>query len=127
MKNSPQRKTIRLERELYQGKDQAFFITIRTHDNRSLLDEFGELVFKSVMEGPLNRECDLMAVCVMLDHIHLLMAPLSENLIDLIGRWKSYTTHLMCSSIPATERGLRFLLSKRRQVGSPSSQETGTQ
>ena len=29
------------------------------------------------------------------DHVHLLMAPISENLIDLIGRWKSYTTRLM--------------------------------
>jgi len=29
------------------------------------------------------------------DHIHLLLAPISENLIDLIGKWKSYTTHLI--------------------------------
>ena len=36
-----------------------------------------------------------MAVCVMPDHVHLLIALISENLIDLIGRWKSYTTHLM--------------------------------
>jgi putative transposase len=36
-----------------------------------------------------------MAVCVMPDHIHLLLAPVKENLIDLIGRWKSHTTHLI--------------------------------
>ncbi len=36
-----------------------------------------------------------MAVCVMPDHVHLLMASISESLIDLIGRWKSYTTRLL--------------------------------
>jgi REP element-mobilizing transposase RayT len=37
----------------------------------------------------------VMAVCIMPDHIHLLLAPISENLVDLIGKWKGYTTHLM--------------------------------
>jgi putative transposase len=36
-----------------------------------------------------------MAVCVMPDHVHLLLAPFSKNLIDLIGEWKGYTTHLL--------------------------------
>lgn len=37
----------------------------------------------------------MMAVCVMPDHVHLLIAPSSGNLIDLIAKWKSYTTHLI--------------------------------
>jgi REP element-mobilizing transposase RayT len=53
------------------------------------------MIFQSVIEGDLNRESDLMAVCVMDDHVHFLLAPIRENLISLIGRWKSYTTHLI--------------------------------
>jgi REP element-mobilizing transposase RayT len=46
------------------------------------------------MGGPLSQKSDLMAVCIMPDHIHLLLAPISENLVDLIGKWKGYTTFL---------------------------------
>lgn len=95
MENNPKRKTIRLNKETYQIKDQPFSITICTHDYIPLLKEFGELIFRSIMEGPLNKESNLMAVCVMPDHIHLLLVPISENLIDLISKWKSFTTHLI--------------------------------
>jgi putative transposase len=47
------------------------------------------------VEDDLNRKSDLIAVCVMPDHVHLLLSALRENLIKLIGRWKSYTTHLV--------------------------------
>ena len=47
------------------------------------------------MEGDLQRKSDMMAVCVMPDHVHLLMTPLSENLIDLISKWKGYASHLV--------------------------------
>jgi REP element-mobilizing transposase RayT len=40
------------------------------------------------MKDHLSKESDLMAVCVMPDHIHFLLAPISKNLIDLIGEWK---------------------------------------
>jgi len=95
MKDNNQRKKIRLDRGLYQQKGQAFSITICTHKNIPLLKEYGKLIFQSIMEGPLSKESDIVAVCVMPDHVHLLLAPISENLVDLIGRWKSYTTHLI--------------------------------
>jgi len=95
MGHNHKRKTIRLNRGLYQIKDQPFSITICTHNSIPLLEKYRELMFKSIMKGPLSKESDLMAACVMPDHVHLLLAPISENLIDLIGRWKSYTTHLI--------------------------------
>src|SRR4030043_517764 len=95
MKDNNQRKKIRLDKGLYQQKGQAFSITICTHKNIPLLKEYGKLIFQSIMEGPLSKESDIVAVCVMPDHVHLLLAPISENLVDLIGRWKSYTTHLI--------------------------------
>jgi len=95
MKSNHQRKAIRLNRKLYQEEGRAFSITICTYNNIPLLKEFGELIFQSVMEGHLSKQSDLMVICVMPDHIHLLLAPISENLINLIGRWKAYTTHLI--------------------------------
>jgi len=73
----------------------------------SLLSKFQELIFKSAIKDHLNKESDLMAVCVMPDHIHLLLAPISKNLIDLIGEWKGYTTHLLKSHLktPSCGRG----------------------
>ncbi len=95
MKHSPQRKTIRLNTETYREQGQPFNITVCTHKKISLFSKFGELIFQSVMEGHLSKQSDLMAICVMPDHIHLLLAPISKNLIDLIGEWKGYTTHLL--------------------------------
>jgi REP element-mobilizing transposase RayT len=90
-----QRKTIRLQRDLYRKQGQPFSLTICTNNKTSLLSKFQELIFKSAIKDHLNKESDLMAVCVMPDHIHFLLAPISKNLIDLIGEWKSYTTHLL--------------------------------
>ncbi len=95
MKNTCKRKTVRLNSELYQKKGQPSSITVCTHNNIPLLNEFGELIFQSIMKGTLRKASDLMAVCVMPDHIHFLLAPISENLVDLIGKWKSYATHLI--------------------------------
>ena len=79
LKNIPQRKAIRLQRELYQKPDQPFSITICTHDRIPLLNKFGELIFHSIMERDLQRKSAMMAVCVMPDHVHLLITPLSEK------------------------------------------------
>lgn len=95
MNSTHQRKAIRLSKKLYEEKGQPFSITICTHENAPLFKEFGGLIFQSIEEGPLSRESDLMAACVMPDHVHLLLAPISENLIHLIGRWKSYTSRLI--------------------------------
>lgn len=95
IKTAHQRQTIRLSREIYQDQNQFFSITICTYNKNPFLNNFGELIFKSVIEGHLSMESDLTAVCVMPDHVHLLLAPIRDNLIDLIGKWKSYSVHLI--------------------------------
>jgi REP element-mobilizing transposase RayT len=90
-----QRKTIRLDREVYQKAGQPFSITVCTYNKTSLSNKLEELIFQSIIEGDLRKKSNLMAVCVMPDHVHLLLAPVEENLIEVIGRWKSYTTHLI--------------------------------
>ncbi len=89
------RKTIRLNRGVYEREGQPFSITICTWNKIILSNRVRELIFQSAIKGDLMKKSDLMAVCVMPDHVHLLLAPVKENLVDLIGRWKSYTTHLM--------------------------------
>ena len=95
MGQTHQRKNIRLGREVYQKEGQPFSITICIYNKITLSNEFKEVIFQSAIEGDLNRKSDLMAVCVMPDHVHFLLAPAGENLINLIGRWKSYTTYLI--------------------------------
>ncbi len=95
MEEARQRKTIRLNREVYQKEGQPFSITICTFNKVPLSNKFKELIFQSAREGDLSKKSDLMAICIMSDHVHLLMAPTGVNLVDLIGRWKSYTTHLI--------------------------------
>jgi REP element-mobilizing transposase RayT len=95
MERNHRRKTIRLDRDVYQKEGQPFSITICNWNKIILSNKFREVIFQSAMKGDLIRKSDLMAVCVMPDHSHLLLAPVKENLVDLIGRWKSYTTHLI--------------------------------
>jgi len=45
------------------------------------------------MDGHIARESNLFAVCLMPDHVHLLQGVIRENLIDLIRRWKTFTTN----------------------------------
>ena len=87
------RKTIRLNRGVYEKKGQSFSVTICTWNKIILSNRFKALIFQTAIEGDLMKKSDLMAVCVMPDHVHLLLAPIEENLIDLLGNWKSYTTH----------------------------------
>ena len=95
MERNHRRKTIRLKRDIYQKEGQSFSITSCTWNKITLSKKCKERIFQSVIEGDLNRKSDLMAVCVMDDHFHFLLASIRENLINLIGRWKSYTTHLI--------------------------------
>lgn len=90
---TPQRKTIRLNRGVYEKEGQSFSITICTWNHIILSNRIRELIFQSAIKGDLMKKSDLMAVCVMPDHVHLLLAPIEENLIGLLSNWKSYTTH----------------------------------
>jgi len=39
------------------------------------------------------KESDLYAVCLMPDHVHLLQGVTNTNLVDLVQRWKTFTTN----------------------------------
>jgi REP element-mobilizing transposase RayT len=95
MHELPKRKAIRLDRSVYGTEGIVFHLIIRTHDKRLLFADhaLAKFIFDSIMNGPVASEAHLLAVCVMPDHVHLLLQALYTNLIDLVGRWKIYTTN----------------------------------
>ena len=87
-------KKIRLERDVYQEPGRVFSVTIPASTpvfaNRSLAGA----VWSVTINGALAESAELMAACLMPDHLHLLMGVKKENLIDLIGRWKRFTQRI---------------------------------
>ena len=47
------------------------------------------------MKGHLMSHSNLICACLMPDHLHVIQSPAKENIIDLIGRWKSFTTTIL--------------------------------
>jgi hypothetical protein len=64
MENIPDRKTIRLNKDIYQEQGRPFSITVCSYNRIPMLKRFGELIFKSIREGHLKEKSDLMVVCV---------------------------------------------------------------
>jgi REP element-mobilizing transposase RayT len=92
------RKIIRLSHELYQQSDQPFSITICTFNKIPIFQNeiFVKPIFENIVRGPLSSEAELFAVCLMPDHIHLLIAPKNNaSLVKIIDRWKSFSTNLL--------------------------------
>ncbi len=92
----PRRKTIRMDHAAYGIEGIVYHITICTAGGRRVFaDEAlaGE-VLGNLLTGPVSMESDLYAICLMPNHVHLLIGVRQTNLIALIGRWKTYTTNL---------------------------------
>lgn len=91
----PQRKSLRLDKKCYETKGTLFHIIIRTADSRTLFDisPISDDIYSGILTGPVAKESDLNSVCLMPDHIHLPLGVLETNLINLMDRWKSFTTN----------------------------------
>ena len=91
------RKNIRLSRNVYEIPSQAFSITICTWNRRALFlnETWAMLVLDSLHSGPFGEQTERYAYCLMPDHLHLLVAPREDNLIDLLNGWKSFTANLL--------------------------------
>jgi len=93
----PRRKRIRLPQDVYALAGQPFFITVCTAQRRHIFAHlrYAEATFTALLAGPLFREAECLAACLMPDHLHLLLTPTDGNLISLLNRWKSFTTNLL--------------------------------
>jgi REP element-mobilizing transposase RayT len=91
------RKNIRLSKEIYATPSQIFNITICTSSRRPLFrnELWAGLVVDSLKTGPLGKQTEQYAWCLMPDHLHLQTAPREGNLVDHLNRWKSYAANLL--------------------------------
>jgi len=91
------RKNIRLPKETYETSSQIFSITICTQDRRPLFqnETWGKNLLDSLKRGPLEKQTEQYAWCLMPDHLHLLIASREGNISDILNAWKSYTAHLL--------------------------------
>jgi len=94
------RKNIRLSKEAYEASSQIFSITVCTLTRRPLFrnETWANLVVGSLETGPFGENTDRYALCLMPDHLHLLLTCQDGNLIDLLSGWKSYSANLLRKS-----------------------------
>jgi len=90
-------KSIRLSKECYIEQNRPFFITICVADHVPLFSDTGiaSRMWDLIMKGHLMSHSNLICACLMPDHLHVIQSPAKENIIDLIGRWKSFTTTIL--------------------------------
>ena len=91
------RKSIRLERTIYEEPGRIFSITICVLNNKQIFlnKNLADAVWSVAKDGIFSTETDLMAACLMPDHLHLLVGVKNKNLIDLISRWKRFTQKIV--------------------------------
>ena len=91
------RKNIRLNKKVYSNQNQIFSITICTKDRRPIFSNalWAKTIIDTFQTDPFQNSIESYAHCLMPDHLHLLVSPKNANLIDFIGRWKSYTANLL--------------------------------
>ena len=94
------RKNIRLDKEIYSNPNQIFSITICTKDQQPFFSNklYAQAIIKTFQTKPFHQNANLYAYCLMPDHLHLLISPKDENLIDFIRRWKSYVVSILNKS-----------------------------
>jgi REP element-mobilizing transposase RayT len=86
------RKSIRLHRSAYENPSQIFSVTICTWNRRPIFKDksLAKVTFESLATGPIGRNTERYACCLMPDHLHLLISPVTGNLVDIISAWKRY-------------------------------------
>ena len=91
------RKNIRLPRAQYEIPSRIFSITICTFNRRPLFknENFARKTIDTLQSGPFGQQTKRYAVCLMPDHLHLMVSPVTGNLMDAIKSWKSYTANLL--------------------------------
>ena len=74
-----------------------FSITIGTFERRRLFKDSliaGQIV-STLNSGPISKQTDIFAYCLMPEHFHILISVKNGNLIDIIGGWKRFTGNLL--------------------------------
>ena len=71
----------------------VFHLTIHAHPEvNAFKKSVRDSVWRAVLEIPARGEIELLAACLMPDHLHLLVKPGEDNVLDWLNSWKSWTT-----------------------------------
>lgn len=89
--NNRWRKRIRLDQSAYATGGTVWFCTIGTCNRYPLLSEpdLAEFVVQTLVDRSARSGIDLLLYCVMPDHIHLVVAVHTGDLISYVGAVKS--------------------------------------
>jgi len=86
-------KRIRLSADAYDDRAATFHFTIRAHaEIRNFSDDTREAIWSTVLETTTAGRVDLLAACLMPDHLHLLLRPGTVGATAFISSFKSWTT-----------------------------------
>lgn len=84
---------IRLPREAYSNPEAVFHLTINAHAQIAAWNgRVRKAIWQAVLEIPERGDIELVAACLMPDHLHLLAKPVGSNLLNWLNSWKSWTT-----------------------------------
>jgi len=73
----------------------VWHVTITTHNRAPLLRESAtaSLIMATLAFEVGRNSVDVLVYCIMPDHVHIVAATSEENLLDVIRRFKSWTTN----------------------------------
>ncbi|MEX0782082.1 MAG: transposase [Dehalococcoidia bacterium] len=87
----PFAKRIRLERDAYREWNVAFHLTIDAHPAARWPESLCAALWESIRTAD---RIELVAACLMPDHVHLLVRRNRLDIIEFLNEWKSWTTRL---------------------------------
>ena len=80
---------------MYGDRDITFHLSIHVHPEvEAMGTPVLAAVWGCVVEQPLGGRVDLVAACLMPDHLHLLMRPRDMDVLRFLNTFKSWTTRL---------------------------------
>ncbi|MBI2766952.1 MAG: transposase [Chloroflexi bacterium] len=88
-------KSIRLPASTYADRAVTTHVTIRAHPEISRFpDGLMDAIWATLLEQRSAGRVELLAACLMPDHVHLVLRPLEMDLLKFLNVWKSWTTRL---------------------------------
>lgn len=89
-------KSIRLPHEVYADAERTFHVTIRAAVGERPFTSpvTGDAVWELVLNERDHGSIELLAACLMPDHLHALVSPRSKNVIRWVDGFKSWSTRV---------------------------------
>ena len=84
---------IRLDRYAYEVQTTTFHLSIHAHAKVTAWTvPVGDAIWDTICEQQAAGRVELLAACLMPDHVHLIVQPREQNVLDFLRTWKSWST-----------------------------------